>query len=524
MVITRLDQHRCAVFLLTFLSYAFFHANRKAFSNVKASTGKVWTPSVHNESLPGIKPDEIWSSHHLFDSAQSAEHFQGILDTSFMLAYALGLFLNGYIGDRVNMRILLTFGMAGTSVMVFIFGCVCEWTAFYNEYFYIFIWVINGLLQSTGWPVVVACMGNWFGQSSRGMLLGIWSSCASVGNIIGTFMAASVLTYGYEYSFLMTSCVLLSGAFLIFFGLVTSPEDVGLEIPKDDESEGPEKSTDTDSKEQREPLLSSSDSLTSNENKNIENGGSAIENGGTPVIQFELQATRPSSMSFWQACLLPGVIPYSLAYAFLKLVNYSFFFWLPFYLNNALGWLEHDADKLSTVYDVAGIVGGTLVGFISDRIGKRTVLIVPMMLLSIPSLLMYSNSPDSFVANTALMFLVGFFIGGAANLISAAVSADLGCQKQLQGDNRALATVTGVIDGTGSFGAALGQIAVPYLQTGFDWHAVFYLFMICMFLTAVCLFPLFIREVRSIRCWSCLFRCHKRRYSIKSSAQESKTD
>lgn len=48
---------------------------------------------------------------------------------------------------------------------------------------------------------------------------------------------------------------------------------------------------------------------------------------------------------------------YSLAYAFLKLVNYSFFFWLPFYLNNALNWAESDADKLSTLYDIAGIVG-----------------------------------------------------------------------------------------------------------------------------------------------------------------------
>lgn len=37
-----------------------------------------------------------------------------------------------------------------------------------------------------------------------------------------------------------------------------------------------------------------------------------------------------------------------------------------------------------------------------------------------------TDSPNSFVINSALMFLVGFFIGGAANLISSAVSADLG--------------------------------------------------------------------------------------------------
>lgn len=33
-----------------------------------------------------------------------------------------------------------------------------------------------------------------------------------------------------------------------------------------------------------------------------------------------------------------------------------------------------------------------------------------------------------------------------------------GCQKALRGDDKALATVTGVIDGTGSVGAALGQV------------------------------------------------------------------
>lgn len=48
---------------------------------------------------------------------------------------------------------------------------------------------------------------------------------------------------------------------------------------------------------------------------------------------------------------------YSLAYACLKLVNYSFFFWLPFYLSNNFGWKEAEADQLSIWYDVGGIIG-----------------------------------------------------------------------------------------------------------------------------------------------------------------------
>ena len=82
--------------------------------------------------------------------------------------------------------------------------------------------------------------------------------------------------------------------------------------------------------------------------------------------------------------------------------------------------------------------------------------------------------------NAFLMTIVGYFVGGAANMISAAITADLG--RQVQGNAEALSTVTGIVDGTGSVGAALGQILVPLIQDSFDWHAVFYLFIILVFI------------------------------------------
>jgi len=524
---TRRDSHKLSVFVLTFFSYAFYHGTRKAFSNVKSSTGKVWTPQDQNASMPAISPDNIWNNHRLFDNEADAERFQGVLDTTFMLAYAVGLFLNGYIGDRVDMRVLLSIGMIGTATTVFIFGCLCEWLQFYNKYFYVFIWVLNGLFQSTGWPVVVACMGNWFGQSSRGVLLGMWSSCASVGNIIGAFMASAVLKYGYEYCFLLTTASLFAFAIPILFGLTPTPQEVGLEPVQEDGQEGTgETRTDDEgnAKEDIPSVLSLKIKSTSHaDGKDIftinaaEKGpvipdpllgdGQSINN----EVTYDIQDTTPKSMGFLKVVLLPGVIPYSLAYAFLKLVNYSFFFWLPFYLNKAFNWDEQEADQLSTAYDVAGIIGGTLVGFISDRLRKRTILIVPMLILSIPSLFWYRNAPADKAMNTAIMSLIGFLIGGCANLMSAAVAADLACRKDLAGDDKALAQVTGIIDGTGSFGAALGQIAVPELQLSLGWNSVFYLFMICMFLTAACLFPLFMKEVRNTRC------CKKIRPSRKVS-------
>lgn len=43
-------------------------------------------------------------------------------------------------------------------------------------------------------------------------------------------------------------------------------------------------------------------------------------------------------------------------------------------------------------------------------------------------------------------------------MISSAISADLGRQEAVRGSREALATVTGIVDGTGSIGAAAGQV------------------------------------------------------------------
>lgn len=46
---------------------------------------------------------------------------------------------------------------------------------------------------------------------------------------------------------------------------------------------------------------------------------------------FLEEEDRP--IGFIEAWFIPGVALYSFSYAFLKFVNYAFFFWLPFYLS-----------------------------------------------------------------------------------------------------------------------------------------------------------------------------------------------
>ncbi|MEE6524893.1 hypothetical protein FKM82_024608, partial [Ascaphus truei] len=98
--------------------YALLHASRKSFSNVKVSISSQWTPSSLNTSVYVVEPNQTWNSNHLFPDKDSATLFLGLLDTIFLFSYAVGLFVSGIVGDRLNMRLVLTFGMCSSAVVV----------------------------------------------------------------------------------------------------------------------------------------------------------------------------------------------------------------------------------------------------------------------------------------------------------------------------------------------------------------------------------------------------------------------
>lgn len=484
--LSQYTHHHLVAFCLTFFSYVLLHASRKTFSNVKVSIIAQWTPTLQNGTAPAYSPGETWEDNRLFADEEQATLFLGALDSIFLFSYAVGLYLSGVIGDRVNLRYVLCIGLCGSAAVEFVFGTLTEWLKIYNVYLYCGLWVLNGLLQSAVWPCVVAVMGNWFGKAGRGFVFGLWSACASVGNILGAFLASSVLKYGYEYAFLVTSVVQFAGGVVVFFGLLTSPKEIGLSMESDTGLRPVE--TDTDS---HRPLMSDEEE----DEVEVEVHGRRYNS----VTQSdEALDEPPKAIGFCQAFCLPGVLPYSLAYACLKMVNYSFFFWLPFYLSNNYHWKEAEADRLSVWYDVGGIIGGTVQGLISDFMGKRAPVLVVSLLLAMGALVGYSHSPNDQGINAVLLATTGFFIGGPSNMISSAISADLGRQEALRGSQEALATVTGIVDGTGSIGAAGGQYLVSLLESKLGWMCVFYFFVIMTGGSILFITPLLIRELRAM--------------------------
>lgn len=117
------------------------------------------------------------------------------------------------------------------------------------------------------------------------------------------------------------------------------------------------------------------------------------------------------------------------------------------------------------------------------------------MYLAIPSLYIYRKYGGiSKTVNIVLMMITGLFVNGPYALITTAVSADLGTHRSLRGDSRALATVTALIDGTGSVGAAIGPLVTGFLSTK-GWGSVFMMLMLGAFVAGTLLLVLVRQEI-----------------------------
>ncbi|VDM79249.1 unnamed protein product [Strongylus vulgaris] len=384
----------------------------------------------------------------LFDTDAQAKTFLGSLDAIFMIAYAVGLFFWGWLGDRSNPKYVIVLGMVGTAVMMVLFGAIPKWTNLYNIPYFVLTYSLFGFLQACGWPSEISIMANWFGKGNRGFIMGVWASCQPLGNVFGSYFVALILPLGYQYTFIFGAILMLFGAIIVMLSIRVKP---------------------------KESQLDTEESMAE-----------------------RLPSTEGEAIGIVKAILLPGVLAYCLCNVCLKLVNYAFFFWLPLYLTEAYHWTESKADELSIWYDIGGIIGSIAGGYITDRMGCRAPLIVVMLGSSIGALFVYAHAGPALLWNVLIMTVVGITISGPYNLIVGTISIDLGSQPALAHSAQAMATVTGLLDGTGSIGSAIGQLFVPVLQNAFGWQSVFYLFMILNFIAIICITRRCLSDLRSL--------------------------
>nr|XP_053631625.1 glucose-6-phosphate exchanger SLC37A2-like [Cherax quadricarinatus] len=481
------------MWILTYLTYCSYHLSRKPISVVK----NVLNQNCSNMTSPFQTNDSHWCDWKPFDGDDSAT-LLGTVDSSFLFAYAAGMFISGIIAERVDLRLFLSFGMIFSGIFCGMFGLGHAF-GIHQLWFYILAQILCGLMQTTGWPGVVTALGNWFGKGKRGLIFGIWNSHTSVGNILGTLIAAAFVTKNWTLSFIIPGIIIASVGVLVLFFMVPEPSFVGLPNPnmkKDPEGVSPPprrrmRADHTWASEETAALLD-------DDSPNV----SYIEKD--KKMESELISTdtkEEKAITFIGALRIPGVIEFSMCLFFAKLVSYTFLYWLPNYIANNSGYFFKKRINKYTRYDVGGIRGGVLTGIISPHSLLYNTLcrLTNLCLQFVPQLFIYQLlSSASLGLSIFLLIVVGLLVNGPYALITTAVSADLGTHDSLRGNAKALATVTAIIDGTGSIGAAVGPlIAGPVSEL--DWNYVFYMLMVADVLALLLLTRLVINELRQWR-------------------------
>uniref|UniRef100_A0A1X7UQD1 Major facilitator superfamily (MFS) profile domain-containing protein n=1 Tax=Amphimedon queenslandica TaxID=400682 RepID=A0A1X7UQD1_AMPQE len=487
--------YRLYILILTFICYASYHMSRKPFSVVSS----VLAPGCkHHHSGGGGGENESDFEDFLFLSNnsnagnESCEYIDGwppfngsycktvigAVDYAWLFTYAIFMIASGFIADRVNLRYFLTAGMMGCGILVGLLG-VSYFAGIHFLPFFIIVQVFVGMFESTGWPATVAVMGNWFGKKNRGLLMGIWNAHTSVGNILGTAVPSiwAKPCHEWGWSFLVPAFVMIFVGLLMFFFLVLDPKDVGLPPPEHHQDQA-----------KKEPTIKPLNDPKTNE---IKDESELSDEEHRPLLgSIQDVDKKPKAISLWRAALIPGVIEFALSLFFAKMVAYTFLFWLPYYVRyHTIGGRyvgDQKADLLATLYDVGGIVGGITTGALSDVINARAISCVIMMYLAVPTLFAYRFAGGiSLGTSIALILFCGLFINGPYALITTAVSGDLGTHKSLKDNQKAKATVTAIIDGTGSLGAALGPLVTGFISDQFGWDSAFYVLMGSCFISSL---------------------------------------
>ena len=340
----------------------------------------------------------------------------GIIGSALFYTYAFGKLTNGFLADHMNLKFFFAFGVLVSALLNIGMGFSTVLVVS------VVLWGLNGWFQGFGAPSGAVAMANWFSNSERGRIYGIWSTAHAIGEGLTFVGVAGLVTlWGWRAGFWGPGvlCVVLAG--VLYLMMQDRPQTLGL--PR--------------------VAVWKNDFVASDE-------GKKERNESTWAIQRTILK-------------IPAIWVLALSSASIYVTRYAINSWGVLYLQEAKGYTLMQAGTVISVNTVAGILGAVAFGFASDKIfnARRPPTNVIFAVMEIIGLLMvFFGPPGKPVFMTVAFFIYGFGLTGLVTSLGGLFALDIA-------PKRAAGAAMGFIGVFSYIGAALqDQISGHLIERG----------------------------------------------------------
>ena len=360
--------------IATMIGYALFYFVRKNFSL----------------AMPGLEADLGISKTSL-----------GIFLTLNGLVYGLSRFVNGILADRLNARFFMATGLALCALANFAFGFgvdVSEWItgessgSQFNNTLILFMgvmWVVNGMLQGTGFPPCARLLTHWIPPKELATKMSVWNTSHSIGAGLVVILCGYIMSHmgtgdahvgAWRWCFWIPAGISFAGAIGLFISLRDTPTSVGLpELP----------------------------------------GTESKKSGDAPSAADKAFLRR-------KVFLNPTIWIIAVGNFFVYIVRFAVLDWGPTMLKEHLHMDISHAGWTVAAFEIAGIAGMLAAGWATDRFfGGRAprTCVICMLMTALCLVGLYTlNEHTPLAVAIAILMSAGFFIYGPQALVGIAAA------------------------------------------------------------------------------------------------------
>lgn len=355
----------------------------------------------------------------------------GQIGAALLIAYALGKFVHGFLGDRVNVKKLVPTGLLGCAIVNIILGFT---TSFYV---FLILWFVNGWFQSMGSAPCIVSITQWFSKKEVATQYGVFSIAHYIGEgATYIFSAWLIVHFGWQSAFWFPGVLCVVMAYLMYKFMWDRPQAYGLP--------------------------------TANEYKGEEE----------EVKKEKVKTTKEAQI---EVIKNPYIWLIALSAAFMGIARYSLSSWGVIFLQESKAYSLVTAGSIMALSPLLGGLGSFLSGYISDKIFKSNHALTTIFfgLVMLGGLVGFCSTPPGNELLDAIWISVfGFGLGVILCFVGGMLAVDLCSQK-------AAGAAMGTVGLLAYAGAALQDIANGWLMdvgmTVVDGKTIYNFDMITMF-------------------------------------------